>query len=102
MNNPCKICGQVDENASFIATNEDEFKKIVDGRSINPKDVEINYTNWKGNISIRVIRPLQMWFGSTEFHPENQWLIEAWDYGKKDTRTFAVKDIHHWEQINRE
>lgn len=66
------------------------------------KDVQIIYTNYKGKTSVRKIRPLQMWFGSTEYHPDEQWLLQAWDYWKEAERTFAVKDIHHWKPIERE
>lgn len=58
--------------------------------------VLIEYTNWRGERSHRVIRPQKMLFGSNEWHPEEQWLLEAFDEEKGALRTFAVKSIHSW------
>lgn len=59
--------------------------------------VEIDYTNWRGERAKRIIRPLQIWFGSTEWHPEPQWFLSAFDLAKANSRDFAMKDIHGWE-----
>jgi predicted DNA-binding transcriptional regulator YafY len=59
--------------------------------------VLINYTNWKGVNGDRVIEPpFRLFWGSTEFHPERQWLLEAVDTDKNEFRTFALKDISSW------
>lgn len=60
--------------------------------------VKINYTNWQGETRDRIIKPLSMFFGSTDYHKEKQWLLNAYDLEKKATRTFSMKDIHKWEQ----
>jgi predicted DNA-binding transcriptional regulator YafY len=57
--------------------------------------VQINYTNYQGITSDRVIRPEQLYFGSTSYHPEPQWLLLAFDT-QKGLRTFAMQDIHRW------
>lgn len=44
--------------------------------------VNICYTNWKGETSIRLIEPLRIYFGSNQWHPEEQWLLEATDCEK--------------------
>lgn len=62
-------------------------------------EVVINYTNWKGETSDRTILPLRMFWGSNQWHKEEQWLLEAFDKEKHDTRTFAMKDIHSWKQV---
>ena len=57
----------------------------------------IDYTNWKGQRSIRTISPpFTFYFGSTEYHPVQQPLLKAIDVDKKAYRTFAMKDIHNW------
>lgn len=64
-----------------------------------PGNVMIDYTNHAGVRSIREIVPLiqnALRFGSTEWHHEEQWLLDAHDVAKDDMRTFAVKDIHAW------
>jgi predicted DNA-binding transcriptional regulator YafY len=62
------------------------------------RTVVITYTNHRGETTARRIRPLGMYFGTTEWHPEEQWLLEAWDLDKRDTRTFAMDHIHQWSR----
>lgn len=59
--------------------------------------VRIVYTNHRGTKAARVIRPIAMRFGSTQWHPKRQWLMQAWDYGKEAERTFALCDVSEWE-----
>ncbi len=61
------------------------------------KIVVINYTNWKGVTALRKIIPKKIFFGSTEWHKEEQWLLEAYDVDKNADRSFAIKDIKSWE-----
>lgn len=58
------------------------------------------YKNYKGEICIRKVRPIEIWFGSTIYHPENQWLLKAFDVDKNDYRNFAIKDIQEWRELN--
>jgi hypothetical protein len=51
------------------------------------------YKNWKGEIGIRKVIPIQVFFSSNEFHTEPQWLLEAFDMDKLDERIFAINDI---------
>jgi len=60
------------------------------------KMVKILYTNYRGETSIREIIPQKIWFGKTEWHPESQWLLDAYDINKKENRSFAIKDIKSW------
>ncbi len=59
--------------------------------------VAIVYTNYRGETAERQIVPQKLWFGSTEYHPEKQWLLDAFDVDKNAERTFAVKDIENWK-----
>ena len=61
------------------------------------KIVIINYTNWKGVTALRKIIPIEMFFGSTEWHKEEQWLLKAYDIDKNAERSFALKDIKSWQ-----
>ena len=58
--------------------------------------VTIVYTNYRGETSIRKIVPKNMWFGSTDWHPGSQWLLDAYDIEKDADRSFAIKDIRSW------
>ncbi|WP_169194977.1 Lar family restriction alleviation protein [Devosia sp. MC1541] len=59
----------------------------------NGPSVLIGYTNWRGEYSEREIVPISPWYGSTEWHPEPQWLLKGWDVAKGAERDFAIKDI---------
>jgi predicted DNA-binding transcriptional regulator YafY len=61
------------------------------------KVVAIVYTNYRGETDRREIIPIRQWFGSTDWHREAQWLLDAYDLSKAANRTFAMKDIHSWE-----
>lgn len=58
--------------------------------------VKILYKNWKGVTSYRNIVPKSVEFKSTEWHPEEQWILNAFDIDKQADRAFAVKDIKEW------
>lgn len=60
------------------------------------KNVTIDYTNWRGIRSLRVIYPLGIAFENNEWHAETQWLLEAVDVEKGEIRTFALANIHSW------
>jgi len=61
------------------------------------KEVTILYTNYKGETALRKIIPTgKIWFGSTEWHPDEQWLLDAHDVEKGALRNFAMKDIKEW------
>jgi predicted DNA-binding transcriptional regulator YafY len=61
------------------------------------EEVTILYTNYKGETAYRKIIPTgKIWFGSTDWHPEKQWLLDAHDVEKGALRNFAMKDIKEW------
>lgn len=62
------------------------------------KSLRFMYTNWKGNRGFREVIPQRIYFGSTEWHKEEQWLMVAYDLDKKAERTFAMKDMENISQ----
>lgn len=60
------------------------------------ESVWIDYTNYKLERSIREIIPASIEFGNSEWHPDSQWLLVAYDIGKGAEREFALRDIHKW------
>lgn len=62
----------------------------------------IDYTNYRGERALRRIWPRGISFGTTEYHPEPQWLLLAFDLEKQADRHFAMKDIHAWGRLNLE
>jgi hypothetical protein len=61
-----------------------------------PRPVTIRYTNHRGETANRRIVPVGIRFGTTEWHTEPQWLLQATDLDRDATRTFAMKDIMEW------
>ncbi len=58
--------------------------------------IKILYTNWKGITSYRNIVPKSIEFKATEWHKEEQWILNAFDIDKNADRGFALKDIKEW------
>ena len=61
--------------------------------------VSIVYTNWKNVTATRTIRPIEIWYGSTEYHTSEQWLLRALDIEKNEERNFAMQDIKSWQPL---
>lgn len=57
------------------------------------KSVKIDYVNHRGERAIRTIEPITIFWGSSEWHPEPQWLILAYDIERKQERAFALTGI---------
>ncbi len=70
-----------------------EVLEILKGKSVEDVAVSVLYKNYRGEEGTRKIIPLQIYFGSTEFHPTDQWLLKVWDCDKNDYRVYAFKDI---------
>lgn len=70
------------------------FSEIAQSAQENP--IKVRYTNYRGQTAIRTIIPIRFLFGSTEHHPNEQWLVEVWDIEKGAPRTYALKDISQW------
>lgn len=65
------------------------------GRAVN-----IRYTNYRGETAWRTVLPLRIFWGRNEWHPEDQWLMDAFDADKDTERTFALQHIHEWRPFN--
>lgn len=63
---------------------------------MDKKQVKILYTNWKGETKYRNIIPKSIEFKSTEWHKQEQWILNALDVDKNADRAFAMKDIKEW------
>jgi predicted DNA-binding transcriptional regulator YafY len=60
------------------------------------RTVEIRYTNHRGKTSLRQIEPARIWFGTSHWHEGAQWFLDAFDVGKGDFRSFALRSITEW------
>src|SRR6185369_8664674 len=50
------------------------------------------YRNYKGEEGYRRVIPLSLRYGTTEWHPEPQWLLLGYDTEKEAEREFALAD----------
>jgi predicted DNA-binding transcriptional regulator YafY len=69
---------------------------MADGTMNTEQEVRIFYTNWRGETRWRRVVPIRIWFGSNPWHPEPQWLLDAFDVDKAEDRAFAMKNITDW------
>ena len=54
------------------------------------------YKNWEGKTAVRKVQPIKIWYGHTQWHPKDCWLLKAVDVEKDAERDFAVKDINEF------
>lgn len=55
--------------------------------------VDVDYVNWRGERGERHVIPNRIVFGATKYHPDPQWLMEAYDLDKSAMRVFALLDM---------
>lgn len=58
--------------------------------------IKVEYTNYRGEKEVRTIIPMSFFFGSTEYHPQEQWLLRVWDCDRHAERIYALKEISRW------
>ena len=72
-----------------------EAEKIPHKIPLRPSEAtyKFEYKNHRGEVAIRYIMPIHTWFGTSEYHPEFQMFLRAFDFEKEAERDFAVRDI---------
>lgn len=85
--------------AAFIAAGKkaqdavDEISLTVDGAEfLGAKAIKVTYTNHRGEIALRNVVPMRIWFGLSEWHVGERWLMTVWDTDKKELREFALSE----------
>lgn len=58
--------------------------------------VQFVYENWKNEVGLRTVRPLELYFGTHEKHPKPQWILRALDVEKGAERHFALERVRSW------
>jgi predicted DNA-binding transcriptional regulator YafY len=59
--------------------------------------IRIEYINYRGERSLRLIVPQHCYFAEVDWHPGTQWILDAWDVDKGAVRSFAMRDIQRWD-----
>lgn len=91
--------GATDEQVAAFLTGEADFVGWIKAQISSPQAVRpgapvtLTYTNWRGDTEVRRIIPRCIWWGSTAWHPEPQWILTALDVDKDKERHFALKDF---------
>lgn len=63
--------------------------------------VLLDYTNYKGIRKWRRVEPLNIYRGKNEWHPKEQWLLDAVDLDDEDrVKSFAMEKIHVWREVS--
>jgi hypothetical protein len=57
------------------------------------KTLHVLYENHRGVTAVRHILPHYIWFGSTEWHPQEQWFLNGLDLDKGVERSFTLRDM---------
>lgn len=55
--------------------------------------VQMIYTNLREETALRRVQPIQIWWGSTRWHPEPGWTLRAFDCDRGVDRDFAMGQI---------
>lgn len=58
-----------------------------------PPPLRFIYTNWRGERAEHVALPQHVAWGATEYHPDPQWIMTAFDVERGAQRQFAMKDM---------
>ena len=56
-------------------------------------NLAFEYKNWRGETRNRKVSPFRIWYGSTEWHPLPQMLLEGYCHDAMAKRDFAIADI---------
>jgi hypothetical protein len=57
----------------------------------------IRYRNHRGEVAWRRIMPGRVWYGETQWHPGQRWLLHARDLDRQADRDFALADVLEWK-----
>jgi hypothetical protein len=73
-----------------LQTNQTSIPAHLDSSRV----LVVRYKNWRGEVALRSIIPTgELRWGTTAFHPSEQWLLTVWDLERNDYREYALKDI---------
>lgn len=66
----------------------------------NPRQLRVDYTNWRGERRTRVIEPVGLIWGITRYHTEEQYLLMAKDCEDEDRlKSFAFTGFHGFMKL---
>lgn len=54
---------------------------------------KVVYTNWQGETEVRTLMPQALFYGSTEHHPREQWLVQCLDVERGHVRHYSLDSM---------
>lgn len=72
------------------------LRSLLNGQPTEPTEADplvFTYTNHRGETAERSIVPRRVVWGSTEWHPEPQWLLWAFDLDREAERAFPLRAL---------
>lgn len=98
---PCSACAPVKPKRNQIWRGlvfevQYFFFCLFEGQPDQRTQVSITYKNWRGDTAKRLITPVKVYWGANQFHHDAQWLLLAYDWDKRENRSFAMSDISEW------
>ena len=88
--------GGIQAAAPDISTTTSVKERSLDVEIPFEKTVKVKYKNWRSEVAVRTIIPQKKYWGKTEWHPHEQWLLKVWDVEKNAERIYAFDDILEW------
>jgi hypothetical protein len=85
---------EIEERAQRVAQAAREGQATVPTYLGPP--LRVRYRNHRGEEAERRIRPVRLWYGTTPWHDEPQYLLEALDLDRGELRNFALRDVQRW------
>ncbi|MCG8150641.1 hypothetical protein GUY44_09130 [Pimelobacter simplex] len=67
------------------------------GAMVYDEPLTILFTDSTGVNRERSVIPQRVWFGCTEWYPQEQWLLDAYDTERHVVRSFSLAAIHGFE-----
>ena len=62
-------------------------------------ELVFEYVNHKGVRATRRVVPTRLWFGSSMYYKDRQWLLSAMDMDKQQFRTFALSKVENPRRV---
>lgn len=73
--------------------------KTPEIKTVSKSPLSFIYKNWKGEVAVRDVMPLEIEFTTSEWHGDKpQWFIRGICLEKNEERMFAMKDIRTFVQ----
>lgn len=83
----------VDEQGRGAIVEEKDFRHRATEPDQITAAVTVTYRNYAGQVETRTITPIRIWYGHTEWHIQDTWLMTAYCHSRKGVRDFKLQDM---------